>query len=54
MQGPLHSHAPMKTSIVHLPERKQRELARVVEVLHEEFEDALKDGTADFKNVVEY
>lgn len=49
MQGPLHSHAPMKTSIVHLPERKQRELARVVEVLHEEFEDALKDGTADFK-----
>ncbi|NVD39774.1 HEPN domain-containing protein [Ensifer sp. HO-A22] len=39
----------MKSSIAHLPERKQRELARVVEVLHEEFEDALKDGTADFK-----
>lgn len=49
MQGPQHSHAPMKSSIAHLPERKQRELARVVEVLHEEFEDALKDGTADFK-----
>ncbi|OCP21453.1 MULTISPECIES: nucleotidyltransferase and HEPN domain-containing protein [unclassified Ensifer] len=39
----------MKSSIAHLPERKQRELARVVEVLHEEFEDALKDGSADFK-----
>ncbi|WP_429133105.1 nucleotidyltransferase and HEPN domain-containing protein [Ensifer sp. 4252] len=39
----------MRSSIAHLPERKQRELARVVEVLHEEFEDALKDGTADFK-----
>lgn len=49
MQGPQHSHAPMKSSIAHLPERKQRELARVVEVLHEEFEDALKDGSADFK-----
>lgn len=49
MQRPQHSHAPMKSSIAHLPERKQRELARVVEVLHEEFEDALKDGTADFK-----
>lgn len=49
MQGPQHGHAPMKSSIAHLPERKQRELARVVEVLHEEFEDALKDGTADFK-----
>lgn len=49
MQGPQHSHAAMKSSIAHLPERKQRELARVVEVLHAEFEDALKDGTADFK-----
>ncbi|WP_173422272.1 nucleotidyltransferase and HEPN domain-containing protein [Ensifer adhaerens] len=39
----------MKSSIAHLPERMQRELARIVEVLHEEFEDALKDGTADFK-----
>jgi len=32
-----------------MPPRKQRELARVLEVLHEEFEDALKEGTADFK-----
>lgn len=49
MQRPQHSHAPMRSSIAHLPERKQRELARILEVLHEEFEDALKDGTADFK-----
>ncbi|HLP66059.1 MAG TPA: nucleotidyltransferase and HEPN domain-containing protein [Rhizobium sp.] len=39
----------MKTSLDHLPHRKQRELARIVEVLHEEFEDALKEGTAEFK-----
>lgn len=39
----------MKTNLDHLPHRKQRELARIVEVLHEEFEDALKEGTADFK-----
>ena len=39
----------MKTSLDHLPQGKQRELERVVEVLHEEFEDALKEGTADFK-----
>jgi predicted nucleotidyltransferase/HEPN domain-containing protein len=41
--------AMMKSSLDHIPPRKQRELARVVEVLHEEFEDALKEGTADFK-----
>ena len=41
----------MKTSLDHLPLRKQRELARIVEVLHEEFEDALKEGTADFKKL---
>lgn len=40
---------PMKSSIDHLPPLKQRELARVVEVLFEEFEDALKGATADFK-----
>lgn len=40
---------PMKTSLDHLPQGKQRELERVVEVLHEEFEDALKEGAADFK-----
>jgi predicted nucleotidyltransferase len=39
----------MKSSLDHMPLRKQRELARVLEVLHEEFEDALKEGTADFK-----
>ncbi|KXF79435.1 nucleotidyltransferase [Paramesorhizobium deserti] len=39
----------MKSGIDHLPPVKQRELARVIEVLHEEFEDALKEGTADFK-----
>ena len=39
----------MKSSIDHLPERKQRELARIVEILLEEFEDALKDSNADFK-----
>lgn len=39
----------MKTSLDHMPLRKQRELARVLEVLHEEFEDALKEGTAEFK-----
>jgi predicted nucleotidyltransferase/HEPN domain-containing protein len=41
----------MKTSLDHLPERKQRELARIVEILHEEFEDALKEGSADFKKM---
>ena len=39
----------MKSSLEHLPEKKQRELARVVEIIHEEFADALKGGTADFK-----
>ncbi len=34
----------MKSSLDHLPEKKQRELARVVEIIHEEFEDALKGG----------
>jgi predicted nucleotidyltransferase/HEPN domain-containing protein len=39
----------MKSSLDHIPPRKQRELGRVLEILHEEFEDALKEGTADFK-----
>ncbi|ARQ56942.1 UNVERIFIED_ORG: hypothetical protein GGE64_004772 [Rhizobium etli] len=39
----------MKSSLDHMPLRKQRELGRVLEILHEEFEDALKDGTAEFK-----
>ena len=33
----------VKSSLDHLPERKQRELARVLDILHEEFEG----GTAD-------
>ncbi len=32
-----------------MPDRKQRELARALDILHEEFEDALKEGMADFK-----
>jgi uncharacterized protein len=39
----------MKSSLDYLPEPKQRELCRIVEILLEEFEDALKDATADFK-----
>ncbi|MBW6425764.1 nucleotidyltransferase and HEPN domain-containing protein [Rhizobium sp. XQZ8] len=39
----------MKTSLDHIPPRKQLELDRVKELLHEEFEDALKEGTAEFK-----
>ena len=39
----------MKSSLDHMPPRKQQELARVLDILHEEFEDALKEGTADFK-----
>ena len=39
----------MKTSFEHLPERKQRELARIVDLIHEEFADAVSGGTADFK-----
>jgi predicted nucleotidyltransferase/HEPN domain-containing protein len=39
----------MKTSIYHLPEHKQEELARVVEILHAEVEDALAESSADWK-----
>ncbi|TJW07630.1 MAG: HEPN domain-containing protein [Mesorhizobium sp.] len=39
----------MKTSLDHLPPAKQRELTRVVEIVHEEFEDALKGSSAEFK-----
>ncbi|OOO43693.1 nucleotidyltransferase [Rhizobium laguerreae] len=39
----------MKSSLNHMPLRKQRELGRVLKILHEEFQDALKEGTADFK-----
>ncbi len=39
----------MKTSLDHLPEKKQHELARVVEIIHEEFSDALEGSSTDFK-----
>lgn len=39
----------MKSSIDHLPPPKQRELRKAVELLLEEFDDALKGGTSDFK-----
>ncbi|MGF1611294.1 MAG: nucleotidyltransferase and HEPN domain-containing protein [Kiloniellales bacterium] len=39
----------MKSNLDHLPEKKQRELERVVEILHEEFEDALALGETDWK-----
>ncbi len=43
------AQSSMRSSLEHLPEKKQRELARIVAVIHEEFEDALKGGTSDFK-----
>jgi hypothetical protein len=39
----------MKSDLDHLPEHKQRELARMVEILHEEFDDALALGTTEWK-----
>ncbi|MDX8500693.1 nucleotidyltransferase and HEPN domain-containing protein [Mesorhizobium sp. VK4C] len=39
----------MKTSIDHLPEHKQQELFRAVEILHAEFEDALAESSAEWK-----
>ncbi|MBJ6132100.1 nucleotidyltransferase and HEPN domain-containing protein [Ochrobactrum sp. Q0168] len=39
----------MKDRIDHLPHVKQRELQRVLEIIFEEFEDALKEGAAEFK-----
>lgn len=39
----------MKTSLEHLPPVKQHELSRVVEIILEEFEDALKGASAEFK-----
>src|SRR5690606_3526339 len=45
------SWPPMtKFSLDHLPPKKQRELERVLEILHEEFEDALKGSSSDWKN----
>ncbi|MHC2296372.1 nucleotidyltransferase and HEPN domain-containing protein [Rhizobium mongolense] len=39
----------MRSSLEHLPENKQRELARVVAIIHEEFADALAGTSAAFK-----
>jgi predicted nucleotidyltransferase/HEPN domain-containing protein len=39
----------MKSTIDHLPEEKQRELARAVEILHAEFEDALALSSSEWK-----
>lgn len=39
----------MKISLDHLPESKQRSVARIVEVIHEEFEDALKEAQSENK-----
>lgn len=39
----------MKTGLNHLPPVKQHELGRVVEIILEEFDDALKGATATFK-----
>jgi predicted nucleotidyltransferase/HEPN domain-containing protein len=39
----------MKTSLDHLPAAKQRELERVVQILFEEFGDALVNATVDWK-----
>src|SRR5690554_6184763 len=37
----------MKSSLEHLPERKLREIARIVEIIHEEFEDALTEAKSE-------
>ncbi|SDN17187.1 hypothetical protein SAMN05216328_12048 [Ensifer sp. YR511] len=39
----------MKSSLDHLPEAKRRQLARVLEILRDEFDDALAEGAAEFK-----
>lgn len=39
----------METSLDHLPETKRRELARVVEILFAEFEEAIAGGTSPYK-----
>jgi len=39
----------MKISLAHLPESKQRNVARIVEIVHEEFDDALKEAKSEAK-----
>ncbi|MCP2156407.1 UNVERIFIED_ORG: putative nucleotidyltransferase/HEPN domain-containing protein [Rhizobium sp. SLBN-170] len=46
---PSISGAEMKTSLEHLPERKQRELARVVGIIQEEFADLVERSKSDAK-----
>ncbi|TPL88777.1 nucleotidyltransferase and HEPN domain-containing protein [Mesorhizobium sp. B2-3-12] len=41
----------MKSSLDHLPSTKQRELARIIEILLEELDDALKGSSAEFKKM---
>lgn len=36
----------MRTNVDHLPERKKAELARIVDILHEEFADKISSATA--------
>ncbi len=40
---------PIMKSSLDIPHRKQQGLARALEIVREEFEDALGEGTADFK-----
>jgi hypothetical protein len=40
----------MKTSLDHLPEKKQHELARIEEILFEEFELAKGNGQKEYDN----
>jgi predicted nucleotidyltransferase/HEPN domain-containing protein len=39
----------MKICLDHLPESKQRNIARIVEIIHEEFDDALKEAKSEAK-----
>ncbi len=39
----------MRSDLDHLPANKQRELARVLQLIFEEFEDALALATQDWK-----
>ena len=39
----------MKTDLDHLPDRKKRDLARIVEILFAEFEDATALSTQKWK-----
>lgn len=49
MHEPLKRQGEMKASLDHLPVQKQRELARVVEIIHEEFADAIASASTASK-----